>query len=199
MFQHLPPPRVSVDRRPPQRIMPGTLPLDSKGLVVGPPVIHQPGRNCYPPREPSRAIRSEGKKTGSYPAARWGNRVLRITGPMFFPFMYEFMSWFAPWFHRNACNFQLEFALAVLEGTKHILLQAGCGMGKTLGFWIPLLIRTSGFMVVVTLQSFKTRKVFLLGKNPHAVETPTCTDVKEIHDEDDKLKLTSRSSLNTPP
>ena len=53
-------------------------------------------------------------------------------------------------FHRNACNFQLEFARAVLEGKKHVLLQAGCGMGKTLGFWIPLLIRTSGFLIVVT-------------------------------------------------
>ena len=53
-------------------------------------------------------------------------------------------------FHRNACNFQLEFAQAVLEGKKNVLLQAGCGMGKTLGFWIPLLVRTSGFLIVVT-------------------------------------------------
>lgn len=53
-------------------------------------------------------------------------------------------------FHRNPCNFQLEFAQAVLEGKKHVLLQAGCGMGKTLGFWIPLLARTSGFLIVVT-------------------------------------------------
>jgi len=53
-------------------------------------------------------------------------------------------------FNRNACNFQLEFAQAVLEGKKHVLLQAGCGMGKTLGFWIPLLARTSGSLIVVT-------------------------------------------------
>ena len=53
-------------------------------------------------------------------------------------------------FHRNACNFQIEFAQAILEGKKHVLLQAGCGMGKTLGFWIPLLVRTSGFLIVVT-------------------------------------------------
>ncbi|KAF9647074.1 hypothetical protein BDM02DRAFT_3251466 [Thelephora ganbajun] len=53
-------------------------------------------------------------------------------------------------FHRNACNFQLEFAQAVLEGKKHVLLQAGCGMGKTLGFWIPLLAWTSGSLIVVT-------------------------------------------------
>lgn len=53
-------------------------------------------------------------------------------------------------FNRNACNFQLEFARAVLEGKKHVLLQAGCGMGKTLGFWIPLLARTAGALIVVT-------------------------------------------------
>ncbi|KAF9642777.1 hypothetical protein BDM02DRAFT_3069864, partial [Thelephora ganbajun] len=53
-------------------------------------------------------------------------------------------------FHRNPCNFQLEFAQAVLEGKKHVLLQAGCRMGKTLGFWIPLLARTSGSLIVVT-------------------------------------------------
>ena len=53
-------------------------------------------------------------------------------------------------FNRNACDFQLEFAQAVLEGRKHVLLQAGCGMGKTLGFWIPLLARTSGSLIVVT-------------------------------------------------
>jgi superfamily II DNA/RNA helicase len=53
-------------------------------------------------------------------------------------------------FRLDACDFQLEFAQAVLEGKKHVLLQAGCGMGKTLGFWIPLLARSSGFLIVVT-------------------------------------------------
>ena len=53
-------------------------------------------------------------------------------------------------FGKNACNFQLEFAQALLEGKKHVLLQAGCGMGKTLGFWIPLLARPSGILIVVS-------------------------------------------------
>ena len=53
-------------------------------------------------------------------------------------------------FHWNVCNFQLEFAQAVLEGKKNVLLQAGCGMGKALGFWIPLLVWTSGFLIIVT-------------------------------------------------
>ena len=53
-------------------------------------------------------------------------------------------------FNWNVCDFQLEFAQAVLKGRKHVLLQAGCGMGKTFGFWIPLLIQTSGSLIVVT-------------------------------------------------
>ena len=53
-------------------------------------------------------------------------------------------------FQLDACDFQLEFAQAILEGKKNVLLQAGCGMGKTLGFWVPLLARSSGFLIVVT-------------------------------------------------
>ena len=51
--------------------------------------------------------------------------------------------------HWDACNLQLELAQAVLKGKKHILLQAGCVMGKTLGFWVPLLAWASGFLIVV--------------------------------------------------
>ena len=53
-------------------------------------------------------------------------------------------------FGKNPCNFQLEFARTLLEGRKHALLQAGCGMGKTLGFWIPLLARPFGILIVVS-------------------------------------------------
>ena len=31
-----------------------------------------------------------------------------------------------------------------------MLLQAGCGMGKTLGFWILLLARPSGILIVIS-------------------------------------------------
>ena len=33
---------------------------------------------------------------------------------------------------------------------QHVLLQAGCGMGETLGFWIPLPSCTSDFLMMVT-------------------------------------------------
>jgi hypothetical protein len=53
-------------------------------------------------------------------------------------------------FGKRACNFQLEFAQAPIEGKKPVLLQAGCGVGKTLGFWIPLLAKPSGILIVVS-------------------------------------------------
>ena len=53
-------------------------------------------------------------------------------------------------FHRNARNSQLDFSHAILEGKKHVPLQAGCGMGKTLGFWIPLCARSSRSLIVLT-------------------------------------------------
>ena len=53
-------------------------------------------------------------------------------------------------FGKNPCNFQLEFAQTLLVGKKHVLLQAQCGMGKTLGFWIPLLANPSGFLIVIS-------------------------------------------------
>ena len=74
----------------------------------------------------------------------------RIAGDASVPSLADLRELTLSKFHRNPCNFQLEFARAILEGKKHVLLQAGCGMGKTLGFWIPLLTRTSGFLVVVT-------------------------------------------------
>jgi len=52
-------------------------------------------------------------------------------------------------FSKNACNFQLEFLRVLLEEKKHALLQAGCGMEKTLGFRIPLLAMPSGGRAVL--------------------------------------------------
>ena len=92
-------------------------------------------------------------------------------------------------FHRNACNFQLEFARAVLEGKKHVLLQAGCGIGKTLGFWIPLLVRTSGFLIVVTPLTLlgdqhveNLTKAGITAINIDADTVSTCPHVFEVTD-----------------
>jgi len=92
-------------------------------------------------------------------------------------------------FHRNACNFQLEFARAVLEGKKHVLLQAGCGIGKTLGFWIPLLVRTSGFLIIVTPLTLlgdqhveNLTKAGITAINIDADTVSTCPHVFEVTD-----------------
>ena len=74
----------------------------------------------------------------------------RIAGTPSVPSLEDLRALTLKRFHKNACNFQLEFAQALLEGKKHVLLQAGCGMGKTLRFWIPLLANPSGFLVVVS-------------------------------------------------
>ena len=75
---------------------------------------------------------------------------LRIAGDASVPSLDALRALALERFGKNACNFQLEFAQALLEGKKHVLLQAGCGMGKTLGFWIPLLARPSGVLIVVS-------------------------------------------------
>jgi len=92
-------------------------------------------------------------------------------------------------FHRNACDFQLEFAQAVLEGKKHVLLQAGCGIRKTLGFWIPLLVRTSGFLIVVMPLTLlgdqhveNLTKAGITAINIDAETVSTCPHVFEVTD-----------------
>ncbi|KIJ09816.1 hypothetical protein PAXINDRAFT_57347, partial [Paxillus involutus ATCC 200175] len=42
-------------------------------------------------------------------------------------------------FGVRPCLWQLKVAEALLKGDKDVLCTAGTGMGKTLGFWIPLL------------------------------------------------------------
>ncbi|KIK82260.1 hypothetical protein PAXRUDRAFT_75572, partial [Paxillus rubicundulus Ve08.2h10] len=48
------------------------------------------------------------------------------------------------------CLWQLKVAKALLKGDKDVLCTAGTGMGKTLGFWMPLLFRPDGIQMVVT-------------------------------------------------
>jgi superfamily II DNA helicase RecQ len=48
------------------------------------------------------------------------------------------------------CRFQLKFAEAILKRDRDILLEAGCGQGKTLGFWIPLFYNKTGIQIVIT-------------------------------------------------
>ncbi|KAG1898743.1 P-loop containing nucleoside triphosphate hydrolase protein, partial [Suillus fuscotomentosus] len=47
------------------------------------------------------------------------------------------------------CLWQVKVAQALLKGDHDVLCTAGTGMGKTLGFWIPLLFR-QGIQIVIT-------------------------------------------------
>ncbi|KAG1736671.1 P-loop containing nucleoside triphosphate hydrolase protein [Suillus paluster] len=53
-------------------------------------------------------------------------------------------------FGVRPCLWQLKVARALLQGNQDVLCIAGTGMGKTLGFWIPLLFRVNSIQLVVT-------------------------------------------------
>lgn len=53
-------------------------------------------------------------------------------------------------FEVRPCLWQLKVAEALLKHEKDVVCMAGTGMGKTLGFWLPLLFRPGGIQVVVT-------------------------------------------------
>ncbi|KAG0701802.1 hypothetical protein DFH29DRAFT_757003, partial [Suillus ampliporus] len=48
------------------------------------------------------------------------------------------------------CLWQLKVARALLQGNHDVLCIAGTGVGKTLGFWIPLLFCVNSIQLVVT-------------------------------------------------
>lgn len=52
-------------------------------------------------------------------------------------------------FGVRPCLWQLKVAEALLKG-QDVICTAGTGMGKTLGFWIPLLFRADGMQIIVT-------------------------------------------------
>ncbi|KAG1896740.1 uncharacterized protein F5891DRAFT_906803, partial [Suillus fuscotomentosus] len=48
------------------------------------------------------------------------------------------------------CLWQLKVAQALLKGDSDVICTAGTGMGKTLGFWLPLLFHDGGIQIIVT-------------------------------------------------
>ena len=53
-------------------------------------------------------------------------------------------------FGKRPCLWQARICQAVLNGDQDIISIAGTGMGKTLTFWMPLLFRPLGILLVVT-------------------------------------------------
>ncbi|KAG0707157.1 P-loop containing nucleoside triphosphate hydrolase protein [Suillus ampliporus] len=53
-------------------------------------------------------------------------------------------------FGVKPCLWQLKVAQALLRGDQDVICTAGTGMGKTLGFWLPLLFRDGGIQIIVT-------------------------------------------------
>ena len=61
-------------------------------------------------------------------------------------------------FGVKPCLWQVKVAQALLKGDKDVVCTVGTGMGKTLGFWIPLLFRPDGIQIVVTLLNLLGRQ-----------------------------------------
>ena len=52
-------------------------------------------------------------------------------------------------FGVEPCLWQVKVSLAVLRGDKHVLSISRTGSGKTLTFWIPVLLTNDGIQIVV--------------------------------------------------
>ncbi|KAI0692168.1 P-loop containing nucleoside triphosphate hydrolase protein [Cytidiella melzeri] len=53
-------------------------------------------------------------------------------------------------FGCRPCLWQAELDQAILDGTKDVDVVSGTGSGKTLTFWLPLLLRPEGIQIVIT-------------------------------------------------
>jgi superfamily II DNA helicase RecQ len=51
-------------------------------------------------------------------------------------------------FGQIPCFWQLEVAAAILKHDKDVIAIAATGSGKTLTFWIPLLVNTDGIQII---------------------------------------------------
>lgn len=78
------------------------------------------------------------------------------------------------------CKWQCEVALAILRCQDTICI-APTGAGKTLTFWLPLLLSTSNVVVVVTLLNIlgvqNEEKLKKLGISAIAVDGENATDI----------------------
>ena len=51
--------------------------------------------------------------------------------------------------HVRPCLWQIKVALATLKGDKHVLSISRTGSGKTLTFWLPIVLCDDGIVIVV--------------------------------------------------
>lgn len=77
------------------------------------------------------------------------------------------------------CLWQVKVALAVLKGDKHVLSIARTGSGKTLTFWIPILLTDDGITIIVVplnlLAKQNVDQLGLVGINSIMITAETAT------------------------
>lgn len=52
-------------------------------------------------------------------------------------------------FSIEPCLWQVKVALATLRGGKHVLSVSRTGSGKTMTFWIPILLSVDGIIIII--------------------------------------------------
>lgn len=52
-------------------------------------------------------------------------------------------------FGIEPCLWQIQVALATLKGDKNVVSISRTGSGKTMTFWIPVILKTDGYLIVV--------------------------------------------------
>lgn len=77
------------------------------------------------------------------------------------------------------CLWQVKVALAFLKGEKHVLSIARTGSGKTLTFWIPVLLTDDGITIVIVplnlLAKQNVDQLTLAGINSMIITADTAT------------------------
>ncbi|KAF7796580.1 hypothetical protein EIP86_007761, partial [Pleurotus ostreatoroseus] len=82
-------------------------------------------------------------------------------------------------FERRACLWQCQVTQAILKKQKDVVAVAPTGAGKTLSFWMPLLFRPTGKVVVITplniLGGQNERSLARLGIKAISIDSKTAT------------------------
>ncbi|KAG1806404.1 P-loop containing nucleoside triphosphate hydrolase protein [Suillus plorans] len=107
-------------------------------------------------------------------------------------------------FSKRACLWQLKVTDAFLQNDRDIICMAGTGMGKTLAFWLPLALKNTGVLIVMTpLNQLGKQSVNFLEKAgipsiSISAETASRANFRDIEDLHYHAIITSPEQLMKP-
>lgn len=101
-------------------------------------------------------------------------------------------------FGVKPCLWQLKVAQTLLKGDRDVICTAGTGMGKTLGFWLPLLFRDGGIQIIVTplnmLGKQNAASLAKAGIRGISIDGETATPIKHTGHRDAEVSCNCRQS-----